>query len=143
MKTTLGVRAVSEGIDGQSWDILGQTYVPKQVTESSFVWHATLPPDSFVPRHIHDTQDEFIYLLEGHLEFVIGDDDAKAGPGDLVSLPKGIPHSIHNRSGGTVKCIFWVSPTRMLYDYFGKISGLKDIAEVTRLAGEHEVPFVD
>ncbi|RDV01909.1 cupin domain-containing protein [Undibacter mobilis] len=142
MKITSGVRPANEGIEGKSWNILGQTYVPKQVTESSFTWHATLPPDSFVPRHIHDTQDEFIYLIEGNLEFVIGADEAKGGPGDLVSLPKGIPHSIHNRSGKTVKCVFWVSPTRMLYDYFGKISGLTDPAEVERLAGEHEVPFV-
>jgi mannose-6-phosphate isomerase-like protein (cupin superfamily) len=142
MKTTLGVRGVDQGIDGQAWDILGQTYVPKHVSESSFSWHATLPAESFVPRHIHDTQDEFIYLLEGKLEFVIGSEEANAGPGELVSLPKGIAHSIHNRSGRVVKCIFWVSPTRMLYDFFGKISGMKDPAEVERLAGQHEVPFV-
>jgi uncharacterized RmlC-like cupin family protein len=142
MESTIGVRGVDQGIDGQAWDILGQTYVPKHVSDTSFSWHATLPPESFVPRHIHDTQDEFIYILEGNLEFVIGTAEAKGGPGELVSLPMGVAHSIHNRSGKTVKCVFWVSPTRMLYDYFRKISGMTDPAEVEKLAGEHEVPFV-
>ena len=41
------------------------TYVPKAVSEGSFSWHATLPPDTFVPPHIHPTQDEFIYMFEG------------------------------------------------------------------------------
>lgn len=31
------------GLDGVSWNVLGQVYVPKQVTEESFAWHATFP----------------------------------------------------------------------------------------------------
>ena len=54
--------AASTGI---AWNILGQTYVPKSLSESSFSWHATFPPGTFVPPHIHPTQDEFIYMLEG------------------------------------------------------------------------------
>ena len=54
-----------EGLDNIAWNILGQTYVPKQVSERSFAWHATFPPDTFVPPHIHPTQDEFIYMFEG------------------------------------------------------------------------------
>ena len=56
---------VRSGIDGIVWNILGQTYVPKQVSENSFAWHATFPPGTFVPPHIHPTQDEFIYMFEG------------------------------------------------------------------------------
>ncbi len=45
-------------------NILGQTYVPKSINEQSFSWHATFPPGTFVPPHIHPTQDEFIYMLD-------------------------------------------------------------------------------
>jgi hypothetical protein len=31
----------------------------------SFAWHATFPPGTFVPPHIHPTQEEFIYMFEG------------------------------------------------------------------------------
>ena len=40
---TAGVTPAGEGIEGVKWNILGQTYVPMQLTESSFSWHATFP----------------------------------------------------------------------------------------------------
>jgi hypothetical protein len=62
---TAGVVQQGDSVDGIAWNILGQTYKPLQVTESSFSWHAVLPPGTFVPPHIHPTQDEFIYIFEG------------------------------------------------------------------------------
>ena len=62
---TAGITKANTGIDGIVWNILGQTYVPKTLRESSFSWHATFPPGTFVPPHIHPTQDEFIYMFEG------------------------------------------------------------------------------
>ena len=81
------------------------------VSESSFAWHATFPPDTFVPPHIHPTQDEFIYMFEGQFELMLDGRDVFANPGDLVRMPMGLPHAIYNKSGRTVKCLFWVSPT--------------------------------
>ena len=49
---TAGITKAGEGIDGISWNILGQTYVPKQHSETSFSWHATLPSGTMVPPHI-------------------------------------------------------------------------------------------
>ena len=48
-----GIIRANEGMQGISWNILGQTYVPKNRTEHCFSWHATLPPGTFVPPHIH------------------------------------------------------------------------------------------
>jgi quercetin dioxygenase-like cupin family protein len=78
MKTEVpGITRANEGMQGISWNILGQTYVPKHVTEHSFSWHATFPPDTFVPPHIHPDQDEYLYILEGKLDFMLGVADAK------------------------------------------------------------------
>ena len=38
---TAGITKASTGIDGIVWNILGKTYVPKSLSESSFSWHAT------------------------------------------------------------------------------------------------------
>lgn len=144
MKMTPGITRAGEGLDGISWNILGQTYVPKEVSDDSFAWHATFPPGTFVPPHIHPTQDEFIYMLEGHFELMLDGKDFKAGPGDLVRMPRGIPHGIFNKSDQTVKCFFWVSPTRRLYDLFWGIHAMKDQnpAEVVALSARHEVDFL-
>ena len=56
------------GLDGIVWNILGQIYVPKSLNEQSFSWHVTLPPRTFVPPHIHPTQDDFIYMLDGQFD---------------------------------------------------------------------------
>ena len=56
MQLTAGITKAGTGIDGIVWTILGQTYLPKQVSESSFAWHATFPPGTFVPPHIHPTR---------------------------------------------------------------------------------------
>jgi quercetin dioxygenase-like cupin family protein len=139
-----GVTRAGEGLDGIAWNILGQTYVPKEVSEHSFAWHATFPADTFVPPHIHPTQDEFIYMLEGRLELMLDGREMQAGPGDLVRMPMGLPHGIFNRSGETVKCLFWVSPTRRLYDLFWAIHSMADQnpAEVVALSARHEVDFL-
>ena len=73
-----GITKAGEGLDNIAWNILGQTYVPKEVCESSFAWHATFPPDTFVPPHIHPTQDEFIYMFEGQLELMLDGRDASS-----------------------------------------------------------------
>ena len=137
-----GVTKAREGINGQSWNVVGQTYVPKLLSTDAFVWDATLPADTFVPPHIHPTQDEWIVVLEGNLEIEFLGDVHKAGPGDTVRMPKGEAHGIFNRSGAEAKCVFGVAPARKLYDLFVQLDGVTDPAELVRLSALHEVDFL-
>src|SRR5260370_4186160 len=125
MKTELaGITRANEGLQGISWNILGQTYVPKNVTEHSFSWHATFPPGTFVPPHIHPDQDEYLYILEGKLAFMPACADTQATPFDLVRLAMGIPHGSFNKSGQTARVLFCVSPSRRPYTLFRAIHNL-------------------
>lgn len=141
---TAGVTRANESLLGISWSILGQTYVPKSRTEHSFSWHATLPPGTFVPPHIHPDQDEYLYILEGRLDLMLDRADAFATPGDLVRLPMGKPHGIFNKSQQVAKVLFWVSPTRKLYELFQGIHDMKEQKpeDVIALAAEYNVHFL-
>jgi len=139
---TAGVTAASSSVDGIVWNILGQSYRPLQVTESSLSWHATFPPGTFVPPHIHPTQDEFIYVFEGRFDLLLDGQPASAGAGDFIRLPRNVSHGIFNKTSTNITCLFWVSPTRRLWDLFQAIHNLADPAEVVRLAGQHEVNFL-
>ena len=86
MQLTAGITKASTGLDGIVWNILGQTYVPKSLSENQFSWHATFPPGTFVPPHIHPTQDEFIYMFEGRMDAVIDGREYAATAGDLIRL---------------------------------------------------------
>ena len=137
-----GITRADEGIGGVVWNVLGQTYTLKQESEHSMAWHAVFPPGTFVPPHIHPTQDEFIYMLEGKFDLWLDGQDLSAGPGDLVRMPMNRPHGIFNRSDAEVRCVFWVAPSRSLRALFERIHNLADPAEIVRIAAEHEVHFL-
>lgn len=141
---TAGVTKANEGIDAISWSILGQTYVPKTLSEDSFSWHAIFPPGTFVPPHVHPTQDEFVYVLEGRLDLVLDGQESFATAGDLIRLPRNVPHGLFNKSEATVKCLFWVAPTGRLYDLFWAIHSMpqQNPAEVVALAAKYEIDFL-
>jgi quercetin dioxygenase-like cupin family protein len=145
MTMSAGITRVTEGIDNISWNILGQTYVPKSLSERAMSWHATLPKGTFVPPHIHPTQDEFLYILEGRFDLILDGAEAFAEPGDTVRLPMGLPHGIFNKTDRTIKCLFWVAPTRRLYDLFWKLHALgptANPADVVAVSAQHEVDFL-
>lgn len=131
-----------DGTDGTVWNILGQTYYPKQACESSFSFEAVSPPGTFVPPHIHPTQDEYILMLEGTWKLILDGQTHFAKAGDLVRMPRGIMHGYFNESGEMARAMFWVSPARKLHDLFKAIHNLADVDEVVRLSALHEVDFL-
>lgn len=142
-----GVTAAAEPIGGKTWNVVGQVYTPKVHSHNVFIWHAQVPADSFVPPHVHPTQDEWIVMLDGELEVEFGHDQGapsvhKAGPGDTIRMPKGVAHGIFNRSGAAATCVFGVAPSRKLFDLFGALDGVTDPAELVRLSALHEVDFL-
>lgn len=137
-----GITPATKGLDGIAWNVVGQTYVPKLLSHNAFVWHAAIPADTFVPPHIHPTQDEWIVVMEGHLDIEFLGDVHKAGPGDTVYMPMGEAHGIFNRSGAEANCVFGVAPARKLFDLFKLLDGVTDPAELVRLSAMHEVDFL-
>jgi quercetin dioxygenase-like cupin family protein len=48
------------------------------------------------PRHIHDEFDEAWYVLEGEIEFSIGERVELCGSGSLAFAPRGLAHGFRN-----------------------------------------------
>lgn len=46
------------------------------------------------PPHVHPTDEQWFYLLEGRLATILGDELEIIGPGDMVYIPRGVPHGI-------------------------------------------------
>ncbi|SNR51315.1 cupin domain-containing protein [Puniceibacterium sediminis] len=137
-----GITENGTGYDGVTWNILGQTYYPKAVGETTFAFEANSAPGQFVPVHIHTTQDEFILVQEGELDLKLDGVWTKARAGDLVRMPKGIPHGYFNKSDKPARALFWVSPAGKLKDLFEALHELTDVARVVELSAQHEVDFL-
>lgn len=139
---TASVMRAGQSDGGVVWNILGQTYRPVQLSESSFAFDTLFPPGTFVPPHIHPMQDEFIRVLEGTFELFLDGATDHATAGDLVRMPRGIAHGIFNKSDTPVRALFWVAPSRKLYELFTRLHNLADPAEVVRVAAEYQVDFL-
>ncbi|MEO0363080.1 MAG: cupin domain-containing protein [Pseudomonadota bacterium] len=134
---------VSRKDEGEAtWNILGQRYHLMAHCEASFAFEANSAPGDHVPVHIHPTQDEFILVEEGELDVKLDGTWSKAGPGDLVKMPRGVPHGYFNKSDKPVKALFWVSPAGKLKALFESLHDLQDVDEVVRLSAEHDVDFL-
>ncbi|GAB1446111.1 hypothetical protein MASR2M41_18620 [Flammeovirgaceae bacterium] len=50
------------------------------------------------PLHRHPDKAEYAYVVEGNLEFTIGDEIYDGGPGDFFIFQSMTVHAIHNRT---------------------------------------------
>jgi mannose-6-phosphate isomerase-like protein (cupin superfamily) len=142
MNETPDVTRAQTGIDGVSWNILGQIYVPKQISNDSFSWHATFPVETFVPPHVHPHQDEYIFVLDGRIDLLMGGKKTSAVTGDLVRMPRGIPHAFFNNSGEPVTALFWAAPAGKLLELYRRIHNMSSPAEVVQVARDYDVMFL-
>ena len=141
-KLAPGIAPAGKSISGAHWNILGHTYFEKTNSANCFSFETIDPAGSFVPPHIHPTQDEFIYMLEGVFDLYLDGKWVKAGPGDLVCMPMGLPHGYYNKTDKQTRALFWVTPARKLKDLFEQLHNLTDPEEVVRRSAACEVDFL-
>jgi mannose-6-phosphate isomerase-like protein (cupin superfamily) len=60
--------------------------------------------------HVHERLEETWYLLDGELEFRVGDETFSAAPGACVFVPPHVPHAFANRSQTRAKFLLMTSP---------------------------------
>jgi mannose-6-phosphate isomerase-like protein (cupin superfamily) len=137
-----GITPANSGDGGTVWNILGQTYYMKETCDTSFSFEVHGMPGTFVPAHIHPTQDEFIYLLDGEMELTLDGQKHTLHAGEMARMPMGIPHAYANVGSTLVRALFWVTPARKLHELFSRLHDLTDVAEVVRISAECEVNFL-
>jgi mannose-6-phosphate isomerase-like protein (cupin superfamily) len=62
------------------------------------------------PQHRHGQHDEGFYVVSGTARFTVGEKSHDAGPGTLVMVPPGAPHTFANRGEETVVLLNTFTP---------------------------------
>jgi mannose-6-phosphate isomerase-like protein (cupin superfamily) len=62
------------------------------------------------PNHVHDHYEETFHVLDGELEFTLGDESIVVRSGDFIRVPPGTRHGFRNKSGRPVPMIVTLSP---------------------------------
>jgi len=64
---------------------------------------ASYPPNSTPPPlHMHPSQDETITVLAGSLTGLRGDEEFTISVGDVLEIPRGVPHTMNATGDGAV-----------------------------------------
>lgn len=86
-------------------------------------------PRLIAPRHVHHSDDEAWYVLEGRLRVQVGDKEVEAGPGAAVLVPRGTPHTYWNPGPEAVRYLLIMTP-----NIFGLIQDIHAMPERTPAA---------
>ena len=63
------------------------------------------------PLHIHKTEDESFYVLEGEINLLVGERNIRATAGSLIFVPKGTIHTFSQISDKPAKFLVTYSPS--------------------------------
>ena len=64
-----------------------------------------------IPEHVHDTQHDIVYVLQGKFKFWVDGVDYDAEKGTLVRVPPGIKHRLYDVQEEVIYYDVFVPPT--------------------------------
>jgi mannose-6-phosphate isomerase-like protein (cupin superfamily) len=56
----------------------------------------TIQPGRELEAHVHDSEDDSFFILEGEMTFIVEDEDVAAPTGTFVLVPPGVEHAFRN-----------------------------------------------
>jgi quercetin dioxygenase-like cupin family protein len=70
-------------------------------------WHK---PGEGPPDHVHFSQEEVFFIVEGTYELTVGNQTSTVGPGTIAFIPRNVVHRFKN-VGDTIACMLdWSLP---------------------------------
>ncbi len=101
-------------------------------------------PGVAIPAHFHTQEEEIFYVLEGEMEFTVGDRKIDATAGTTVLLPRGVTHSFKVKANGA-RALVMMFPSgieRMFRELDTLPPGPPDFAKVTSICKRYGIHFV-
>ena len=122
--------------EGRVLQVLGEAITVKIGGEQTGGRYAVIeevsPVNSGPPLHLHRHEDEIFYVLEGEIEFQLGDQRFRAKPGVTAFLPKDVPHTFRNVGATPSKVLVVIIPAHF-------VGFFEDVHALTRPTPEQAV----
>src|SRR5207245_3926251 len=111
---TKGQAIVRHRDEGDAIWAVGSLFMVKLAVEESggplSVMQVVSLPGGATPLHVHHTEAEAFYLLEGEMTYQAGEDVFELRTGSFVYLPKDLPHRFRVRGTTPSKFLAFVTP---------------------------------
>ena len=137
---------VLEPGEGKKLPVLGLQFTAKVGSSDAggaFALNEVLvvPDAPPLPLHIHATEEESMYVLEGELNIEVGDRTVKAGSGTFVLVPRGTPHTLSLVGTQPAKVLLIFSPGAV-QGLFEEIANQTDIDKIMAAAARYGMEIV-
>jgi quercetin dioxygenase-like cupin family protein len=101
-----------------------------------------VPAGHMPPLHVHRSQDEGFYVLEGELSLFMPEQRIDLGPGDFTLAPRGIPHSY--RVGDSAARLITTSTPAGFEQFVAAVAELDDVdpGTLTEVAARHDIEIL-
>jgi len=149
METTLNSPKVVSSGHGTTFNILGHAVTVKLHSwdgNNNYVFEMISPPGSGIPPHVHNNEDEFLYILAGEFEVMIGGEIFKATAGDCLNFVRNSPHAYTNTGMTDAKTLWCVSPGGSFEEFFDQLRqfppGPPDQEALASLCEQHGMKFL-
>ncbi|MCA1727456.1 MAG: cupin domain-containing protein [Actinobacteria bacterium] len=131
---------------GPPWQVLGDS----SLTNGEFLFgEARLDPGTPTPGlHVHEHEDESMYVVEGVLTVELGGDRTELHPGDFMVLPRAVPHRFANLHEEPVRAVGVVAPTAIegyfaeQAAYFATLDGPPDPDRIAEMAAPYGITII-
>jgi quercetin dioxygenase-like cupin family protein len=114
--------------EGRSLNILGHSVTSllskAETNGDSYVFAVSTPAGHGIPPHVHEREDEYIYVVEGIFEVFLNGRTHEASAGSLLHFPRYIPHGFRNIGATPGKTIWTVTPGASFEAFFDELDAL-------------------
>jgi quercetin dioxygenase-like cupin family protein len=131
--------------EGKTISVMGESYIYKAAKEETRGAYALIEHTVAAggpPPHIHATEEEAFYVLEGELSVLIGERTVTATAGAYVLVPRGTVHTLSRVGTAPAKVLVIISPAGF-EKFFEEIAGPPDLNKIKALAPKYNLKIVE
>jgi quercetin dioxygenase-like cupin family protein len=145
MATETKTACVVPATDGRRMNVLGHAITVKlaaaETAGDCYSFEVVTPPGHGIPPHVHDREDEVIYVLDGEYDVWLDGAVSRATAGATLHFPRHVPHAFTN-VGATPGTTLWVvTPGTNFEPFFDELGALPagppDLAKVAAIFGSY------
>jgi quercetin dioxygenase-like cupin family protein len=128
--------------EGKTVSVLGEPYTYKVVggdTGGNYSLIECIAAGDGPPPHIHKSEEEAFYVLEGEVNVKIGEQTIRAG--SFVLIPRGTVHTFSTVGTEPAKMLVIISPAGF-EQFFTEIDSVTDIDKIMTLAPQYNLAIM-
>jgi quercetin dioxygenase-like cupin family protein len=136
--------------EGRTMNVLGHTVTLKLTRDETngdyYTFELVSPPGLGVPPHVHEYEDEVIYVVEGEFAIWLAGETFTATAGATIHFPRHTPHGFQNIGASAGQTLWNVVPGSNFEPFFEQLGALPpgppDLEKVAAIFGKYNIQLL-